>query len=71
MNIHKFYSEVTTGTVTKINDNLVSYILASGDNFSDRWREGIISKLKASLKPYIYGKRPSTSFKEQFSLLDK
>lgn len=71
MNIHKFYSEVTTGTVTRLNENLVSYILASGDNFSDRWREGIVAKLKASLKPYIFGKRPATSFKAQFSLLDK
>lgn len=71
MNIYKFYSEVTSGTVTRVNENLVSYILASGDNFSDRWREGLIAKIKTALKPYIQGKRPSPDFMTQFSLSNK
>jgi len=68
MNIHKFFENTTHDSIKYLDDKLVAYVLSSGDNFSDRWRDSWFKKVKWSIKPYILGKRVNESFKEIFNL---
>ncbi|MDC2890033.1 hypothetical protein [Psychrosphaera algicola] len=56
MNIYKFF-ENNNQSYTRSSENLVTYLLATGDNFSDRWRTGLVSQIKAVMKPYLFGKK--------------
>lgn len=67
MNIYKFFEDKNL-TVYRTKEKLLTYLLATGDNFSDRWRTGLISNIKSLLKPYVYGKSLSQKYKNQFSI---
>jgi len=66
MNIYKFFEFDTKQAYIRLNEKLVTYVLASGDNFSDRWRDSWIKKLKWKLKPYLQGRKVDTEFKRNF-----
>ncbi len=68
MNIYKYFEIDTKQQVVRNQDKLVAYLLASGDNFSDRWRDNWVPKLKWKLKPYIRGKKADTWFNNLFGL---
>jgi len=63
--IFRFFDETK---VIRTKERLLTYVLASGDNFSDRWRIGALARFKATLKPYIKGKKVGLSFKKAFGL---
>ena len=61
--IYRFFPD---SAVFRTQDKLLTYVLASGDNFSDRWRTSFIDRCKAFLKPYIKGYRVTNDFKKSF-----
>ena len=63
--IFRFFDETK---VIRTKERLLTYVLDSGDNFSDRWRIGALARFKATLKPYIKGKKVGLSFKKAFGL---
>lgn len=67
VNIHKFFRG-NGGDVSYSNACLVAYVLASGDNFSDRWRVSLLSKFKWKLKPYILGRKAGEKFFSDFAI---
>ncbi|MEP7702668.1 hypothetical protein [Paraglaciecola sp. 25GB23A] len=67
-NIKQFFSKELKQPVTLINDNILGYVLGSGDNISDRWRDSPIKALKAYLKPYIKGSKITKQFSKEFAL---
>lgn len=67
-NIKRFFSEELENPAIDINDNVLGYILGSGDNISDRWRDSPIKVLKAYLKPFVKGTKISKEFSSDFSL---
>jgi hypothetical protein len=66
MNIYKFFELDTKQPYIRLNEKLVTYVLASGDNFSDGWRDSWSKKLKWKLKPYLQGSKVSVEFKNNF-----
>ena len=68
MKIFQYFQRDTNQKVIWTKDKLVTYVLASGDNFSDRWRDNWIKKLRWKLKPYLKGKKQSIEFLKQFGL---
>ncbi|WP_029917874.1 glycosyltransferase family A protein [Pelobacter seleniigenes] len=69
MNIHNFYKGTPSFKFLRTSDRLVSYVVASGDNFSDRWRNSFFKKLRWKVKPYLFGKRIDRIFRNNFGLL--
>ncbi|WP_020408134.1 glycosyltransferase family A protein [Hahella ganghwensis] len=69
MAMQRFFKEEIKEPYLQVNDNMISYMLASGDNISDRWRDSPIKALKAYLKPYIKGRRLNNSLREQFGMV--
>ncbi|MBA6352879.1 hypothetical protein [Colwellia sp. BRX9-1] len=67
MNIYKFFLGLDKECI-RTQEKLVTYLLASGDNFSDRWRDSLFKKLKWKLKPYIQGSKITKEFKKKFAI---
>jgi hypothetical protein len=47
---------------------VLGYILATGDNISDKWRDSPLKVLKEKLRPYIKGKKLSRAIKTAFAI---
>jgi len=66
MNIYKYFEYDTKQTYVRLNEKLVAYVLASGDNFSDRWRNNWFKQFKWKLKPFLKGRRVNDEFRDNF-----
>ena len=47
---------------------ILGYVLASGDNISDVWRDTSLKKIRSILKPYIKGQRFTKTLKKRFGV---
>jgi hypothetical protein len=68
MSIYKYFEQDKQLPFCYLSEKLVAYVLASGDNFSDRWRDNWFKQLKWNVKPYILGKKVGQQFKAQFAI---
>ncbi len=68
MTFDQFFIQELDDPALVINDRLLCYVLGSGDNISDAWRDNWWKKLKAYLKPIIKGQRISKELQQQFLL---
>ena len=68
MNIHKFYDGTPNFNFSRTSSRLISYVVGSGDNFSDRWRDDWFKRLKWNLKPYLFGRKVDSDFSKNFGL---
>ncbi len=68
MNIHKFYADTPGIKYSHLSDKMVAYVVGSGENLSDRWRDSVVKKIKWHLKPYLTGKRVTRDFAKKFGL---
>ena len=62
----KFFSTHHPESHTVFRLPLLCYVLASGDNISDKWRSNIASKISHFLKPYLLGKKLTKTFRSNF-----
>jgi hypothetical protein len=70
MAMHDFFKQELKQPFDVIHEKVLGYVLATGDNISDKWRDSPIKALKAYLKPLIKGHKISTEIMDQFSMLD-
>ena len=68
MQIRQFFDNETTAPYTVIQEPILGYVLASGDNISDRWRDNFWRRMKAKAKPFLKGKKFSLELIELFSI---
>jgi len=68
MNISEFFTRETQKPFTIIKKPILGYVLSSGDNISDRWRDNWWKVAKAKIKPFIKGKKYSPSLLQSFSM---
>lgn len=68
MTIADFFEDEIGQPYQKIYQPLLGYVLASGDNISDAWRNTFCKRFKAFIKPYILGKPISEKFKIRFGM---
>jgi hypothetical protein len=68
MGMNKFFEGELNEPYSVIHEKVLGYVLASGDNISDKWRNSPIKMLKAVLKPYVKGQRISSSIKDAFGI---
>ncbi|BFT29616.1 hypothetical protein D210916BOD24_07920 [Alteromonas sp. D210916BOD_24] len=68
MNIRHFFDNEVEKTYAVIKKPILGYVLASGDNISDRWRDNFWKRIKAKMKPYMKGKKYSANLIESFSI---
>lgn len=67
-NMKSYLQEKHPGDYKILSHNLICYVLASGDNISDSWRNSFYQKLRHFLKPYVKGKKISKKLALKFSL---
>jgi len=70
MAMHNFFKHELQQPFESIHEKVLGYVLATGDNISDKWRDSPIKALKAYLKPLIKGRKITTEIIKQFSMLD-
>lgn len=68
MQIRHFFDSEATVPYAVIQEPILGYVLASGDNISDRWRDNFWKRMKAKAKPYLKGKKYSSNLIELFSI---
>lgn len=68
MAMRQFFENELSKPYAIINDNVLGYLLATGDNISDKWRDSPIKIFKAMMKPYLKGQRLSLVIKQSFSI---
>ena len=66
--IYRFFEDESGSQCFRTSQKLLAYVLANGDNLSDRWRDNLFKKAKAILKPYIVGSKISPKVKSLFSI---
>jgi hypothetical protein len=66
MNLCKFFNNDINQSFETIETPLLAYVVASGDNFSDRWRNSWFKQLKWYLRPYVLGKKTDDLFNKNF-----
>lgn len=71
MNIYKYFENDTAQPYSSINEKLIAYVVSNGDNFSDRWRNTWLKRLKFRMHPFLFGKKADIAFKKDFSLFHK
>ncbi|MDA3798505.1 MAG: glycosyltransferase family A protein [Kiritimatiellae bacterium] len=68
MSIYKFFDDTPEVRFARMSDKLIVYVVGSGDNLSDRWRDNLVKKIKWWLKPYLLGRRVGEKFSRDFGL---
>lgn len=68
MIIHEFFNNEIQKPFSVIKEPILGYVLASGDNISDRWRDSWWKATKAKLKPFIKGQKYTKLLISTFSL---
>ncbi|WNC72542.1 hypothetical protein RGQ13_00790 [Thalassotalea psychrophila] len=68
MNMDKFFKNDIKQPYVKITEPVLGYVLASGDNISDKWRDNYWKKFKAFIVPYVRGRKINAKIKKHFSL---
>lgn len=68
MQIASFFQTELELPFASLKKPLLAYVLGSGDNISDKWRDSPWKALKAFLKPYLKGQRIRPDFKAKFAL---
>ncbi|MBW8191625.1 hypothetical protein K0504_11305 [Neiella marina] len=68
MQIAEFFKTELKLPYANLKKPLLAYVLGSGDNISDKWRDSPWKALKAFLKPYLKGRKIGASFKAKFAL---
>lgn len=71
MRMPEFFLGECDGNYVNLTDRIIAYTLGSGDNISDKWRRAFIPRLKARLKPYLWGRRIPPELRRAFSLRDE
>jgi hypothetical protein len=66
MNLFKFFNNDINKPFETIETPLLAYVVASGDNFSDRWRNSWLKQFKWYLRPYVLGKKVNKLFNKNF-----
>ena len=68
MQIRNFFEQEAAAPYIVIRAPILGYVLASGDNISDRWRDNWWKVAKAKVKPFIKGMKYSPSLLQSFSM---
>ncbi len=66
MNLYKFFNDDINKPFKTLEIPLLAYVVASGDNFSDRWRDNWFKQFKWYMKPYLFGKKINNLFNKNF-----
>ncbi len=71
-NAHKdmnyFFQSRYGNKYSRFTKPLLGYVLNSGDNISDSWRNNFIKRLKFILRPYVLGNKIDETFRAKFGL---
>lgn len=68
MSMADFFTKELKLPYKVISQPVLGYVLGSGDNISDRWRDNPWKNIKAYIKPYLKGKRIDKQIQQLFSL---
>ena len=67
MKMLSFYADIEDRNFKLVTDELLVYMLDSGDNISNEYRDNKLKRLKSWIKPYLKGEKPNSEFKKAFS----
>ena len=68
MAMANFFKDELNTTYLTLKEPLIGYMLATGDNISDKWRDSPLKVLKAALRPYLKGKIISKQMYQEFGI---